>query len=136
MTVLAPEPAPELLAGVQRRRVYRDAHIEVWWMSWPPGRSGGLQDYGGSAGSFTVLAGTLIEAVLEPVGPVCDSLRDRPRVAGDRVAFDARHVHALRNDGTEPAVSLHVFSRPLIRLNHYDLHGGILVRIAATFVES
>src|SRR5258707_12756842 len=45
------------------RRLYRDARVDVWLISWLPTQGTQLHDHGGSAGAFTVVEGALTEAV-------------------------------------------------------------------------
>jgi predicted metal-dependent enzyme (double-stranded beta helix superfamily) len=118
-----------------QRRIYRDSHVDLWLIEWLPGQATELYDHGGSAGALLVLSGTLTEAVLEPADGLTDRLCERRRGPGDAVSFGPRHIHSLRNLGDEPAVSLHVYRRPLTRMNYYDLQAGILVRIASVAVD-
>ncbi len=113
------------------RRIYRDGRVDVWLISWLPTQATELHDHGGSSGAFAVVAGTLTESVLEPFGAVTDILRDRRHRTGESIGFGPRHIHDVRNVGDEPALSVHAYSRPLQRMNYYDLQGGLLVRIAS-----
>lgn len=113
------------------RRIYRDQRVDVWLISWLPTQTTELHDHGGSSGAFAVVAGTLTESVLEPFGAVTEVLSDRRHRTGDSVGFGPRHIHDVRNGAEEPALSVHVYSRPLQRMNYYDLQGGVLVRIAS-----
>lgn len=109
-------------------RVHADDLIDVWVISWLPSQSTQLHDHGGSAGAFTVVEGVLTESVWSPGGTDRHEgvLRDREHRAHTTVAFDTDRVHDVRNLGTEPAVSVHVYSRPLQRMGYYDLHEGSL----------
>ncbi|MGI8881830.1 MAG: cysteine dioxygenase [Jatrophihabitans sp.] len=124
---------PFAFAGATRwhRRIYGDQRVDVWLISWLPTQATELHDHGGSSSAFAVVAGTLIESVLEPFGAVTDVLRDRRHRTGDSVGYGPRHIHDLRNTSDQPALSVHVYSRPLQRMNYYDLQGGVLVRIAS-----
>jgi quercetin dioxygenase-like cupin family protein len=121
--------------GRGQRRIYRDAHVDLWLVEWRPGQATELHDHGGSAGAFVVASGTLTEAVLEPADGLTDRLRERRRGTGDVVSFGPRHIHSLRNSGDEPAVTVHLYRSPLTRMNYYDLQAGILVRIASVAVD-
>jgi predicted metal-dependent enzyme (double-stranded beta helix superfamily) len=118
-------------AGRWHQRIYRDRRVDVWLISWLPGQGTELHDHGGSSGAFAVITGTLTEAVLEPAGGFSDVLRQRRHRAGEAVGFDGRHIHDVRNTDDQPALSVHVYSRPLTRMNYYDLNGGLLVRVAS-----
>jgi hypothetical protein len=121
-------------AGLQQR-IYRDAHLDVWLVGWAPGQTTELHDNGGSSGSFVVVTGTLTEAVLEPANGLTDGLRERRRGPGDTVGFGERYIHRLRNGTDLPAVSLHIYHRPLERMSYYDLQAGFLVRIGSVGVD-
>ena len=47
--------------------------------------------------------------------------------SGVTLAFDAGHVHDVRNEAAEDALSLHVYSPPLTSMNYYDRFGDRLV---------
>jgi len=121
---------PYVEFGVQSRwhqRIYRDPRIDVWLLSWLPTQGTQLHDHGPSGGSFTVVRGVLTEAV-----PQAGQLGDREWASGETVGFAAPYVHDVRNLGTEPAVSVHVYSPPLSTMNFYDLgDGGVLERLAS-----
>lgn len=108
------------------QRIYRDARVDVWLISWLPSQGTQLHDHGGSSGAFTVLSGTLTEAVVS-----CDGVREHPRPAGANVAFGARYVHDVRNLGHQPAVSVHAYSAPLNSMTFYDLVAGRLETITS-----
>jgi hypothetical protein len=107
------------------RRIYRDRRLDVWLISWLPEQGTQLHDHGGSSGSFSVLSGTLTEAVFTG-----SALSDVEHPAGESVGFGPRYVHDVRNLGEVPAVSVHAYSRPLTSMTYYDLDGGDLVPIA------
>jgi hypothetical protein len=43
------------------------------------------------------------------------------------LAFGAGHVHDVRNEAAEHALSLHVYSPPLTSMNYYDRSGDRLI---------
>jgi hypothetical protein len=114
-----------------------------------------LHDHGGSSGAFTVLSGTLSEAVyrrahplrpdaggtrgesLLPPGEVSTpSLVEHQRLAATGVGFGARYVHDVRNLSDLPAVSVHAYSPPLTSMNFYDLgERGELLRLATVATD-
>jgi hypothetical protein len=47
--------------------------------------------------------------------------------AGSTLAFGAGHVHDVRNEANEHALSLHVYSPPLTSMIYYDRFGDRLV---------
>jgi predicted metal-dependent enzyme (double-stranded beta helix superfamily) len=108
------------------QRLYRDPRVDVWLISWLPQQGTQLHDHGGSAGAFTVIDGTLTEAVLSSTG-----LTDRPRAAGASVRFGARYVHDVRNLSQAPAISVHAYSPPLTSMTFYDYDDGRLTVLSS-----
>ncbi|OLF08387.1 cysteine dioxygenase [Actinophytocola xinjiangensis] len=82
--------------------VHRVPGQEVWLMSWLPGQGALPHDHGASTGAFTVVSGELTEHVLRDGST-------RRLVAGQSRVFAPGYVHRVRNDGPDPAVSLHVY---------------------------
>jgi mannose-6-phosphate isomerase-like protein (cupin superfamily) len=89
--------------------------VELWLLSWLPGQGTEPHDHGGAAGSFTVLTGTLVEHYRYPGGPV----QSATRTERDAVAFGAGRAHQVRNRSTEPALSVHAYSPPLVPTREY-----------------
>jgi oxalate decarboxylase/phosphoglucose isomerase-like protein (cupin superfamily) len=116
------------------QRIYRDQRMDVWLISWLPTQGTELHDHGGSSGSFTVLRGTLSEAVVSgPRGSA--ALRDVVHGAGSSVGFGPRYVHDVRNRSDEPAVSVHVYSAPLSSMTYYDLADGVVTPLLTVPTE-
>ncbi|MFE0026010.1 cysteine dioxygenase [Amycolatopsis sp. NPDC059021] len=97
-------------------RLHHDPRFEVWLICWELGQDTLLHDHGGSAGAFAVAGGTLLEDHAEPTAR---RLRTRVHRTGDSVAFGTRYLHNLVNVATEPAVSVHAYSKPLRTMNFY-----------------
>lgn len=103
-----------------------DEH-EAWLLSWLPGQQTELHDHGGATGAFTVVSGTLTEQVVRTAGtrPVqaLNSLS-----AGQSRVFGPDYVHQVRNEGPDPAVSIHVYRpvRSTMRLYHLDPVTGLI----------
>jgi predicted metal-dependent enzyme (double-stranded beta helix superfamily) len=108
------------------QRIYRDRRLDVWLISWLPDQGTQLHDHGGSSGSFTVLSGTLTEAVVRG-----GRLRDNQRTAAATVAFGAHYVHDVRNLSDTPAISVHAYSPPLTTMTFYELADGRLEPLAS-----
>jgi mannose-6-phosphate isomerase-like protein (cupin superfamily) len=122
---------PALLEDVLDPSLHDDlAAAEVWLLSWVPGQGTALHDHGPSAGAFAVAEGVLSERVV-----AAGRGGRRPReVTGDlgvgRVRyFGPRYVHQVRNAGTEPAVSVHVYAPRLTVMNTYRVENARLERI-------
>lgn len=94
-----------------------DEH-EVWLLSWLPGQRTELHDHGGATGGFTVVSGVLTERAI-PLnrGGIETS---RALVAGQSRVFGPSYVHQVRNDGEDPAVSIHVYRPARARMRVYS----------------
>jgi mannose-6-phosphate isomerase-like protein (cupin superfamily) len=109
-------------------RLATEPHGEVWILTWLPGQGTDLHDHGGSVGAFVVISGALTEHTL-----VADPRSRSPRatehlyVAGRGRSFGRYHIHQITNTGTEPAVSLHVYSPALLEMTRYRIEDGQLV---------
>lgn len=75
---------------------------EVWLMSWLPGQQTDHHDHGDATGAFTIVSGTLTEHVLHR--GITHAV-----AAGQSRVFGPGYAHEVRNDGPDPAVSLHVY---------------------------
>jgi quercetin dioxygenase-like cupin family protein len=75
---------------------------EVWLMSWLPGQQTDHHDHGDATGAFTIVSGTLTEHVLHR--GITHAV-----TAGQSRVFGPGYAHEVRNDGPDPAVSLHVY---------------------------
>lgn len=80
-------------------------HFETWLLSWLPGQATDLHDHDGAAGAFTVVQGELTERVVKSGQP--DAVHT-VHVGQSRV-FGPRYAHQVRNDGIDPAVTIHVY---------------------------
>jgi hypothetical protein len=103
------------------------ADAQVWLLSWLPDQGTPLHDHGTSAGAFAVVQGTLHERVVA-------AGRDAVRESVDDLTigrvrhFGPHYVHQVTNVGTEPAISVHVYTPGLAWMNTYAIDGGALVR--------
>ena len=113
-------------------RLRCDDEVDVWLISWTQEQGTQLHDHGGSSGAFTVVSGTLSEAVWTPGAEV---LAETSRAAGDSVLFGEHYVHDVRNVHAETAVSVHAYSPPLTQMNYYDVDGHQLTRLASVWTD-
>ncbi|HNM86347.1 MAG TPA: cysteine dioxygenase family protein [Mycobacterium sp.] len=100
-------------------RLHGDDDLDVWLISWVPGRHTELHDHGGSLGALTVLAGALDEFRWDG-----DRLRRRRLDAGDQAAFPLGWVHdVVWADSKVPAptLSVHAYSPPLAAMSYYEV---------------
>ncbi|QWF83199.1 cysteine dioxygenase [Amycolatopsis sp. CA-230715] len=100
--------------------VSSDGEQEIWLMSWLPGQHTDLHDHAHSSGAFTVVSGLLTETVgrRAPDGRVVTEVHSL--TAGQSRVFGPGYVHQVRNDGPDPAISVHVY-RGGREMRTYDL---------------
>jgi Cysteine dioxygenase type I len=115
-------------------RIHGDEELDVWLISWVPGRATELHDHGGSLGALTVLSGSLNEFRWDGRG-----LRRRRLDAGDQAGFPLGWVHdvvwaprvvsgpvpvpASPIEGpVEPTLSVHAYSPPLTAMSYYEVN--------------
>jgi cysteine dioxygenase type I len=119
----------------ERRRfeqLWRDEHVDVWVISWMHGHDTGFHDHDVSQGAVAVVAGAILEERLVLGG----SPLERHHRAGTVFDFDAAHVHRMRQDSPEPAVSIHAYSPPLWRMGTYAVgRDGTLRRASISYAE-
>jgi hypothetical protein len=114
-------------------RLHRDHHLDAWLLCWVAAQETGLHDHDLSAGAVRVIAGRLSELRLMLGLPDLDEVVYGP---GEGFCFDASRIHDVRHAGTEPAVSLHVYSPPIWRMGFYEPGAdGRLARRSASYLE-
>ena len=102
-------------ANYVRTLLYRDARSEMLLLTWLPGQMSPAHDHGASGCVVRVVCGTATEHLY---GCAEDAAADRNGVVR---SFGPGHVlqapddscHTLGNSGSEPLVTLHVYSPPL-----------------------
>lgn len=116
-------------------RLLSDDEVDIWLISWTPGKSTELHDHAGSLGALTVLSGGLAEYRWNGT-----ELRHRILTAGDQAAFPIGWVHdvmrapdplpavPLRSaepsvGPLEPTLSVHAYSPPLTAMSYYEVTG-------------
>jgi Cysteine dioxygenase type I len=114
-------------------RIHGDDELDVWLISWVPGRATELHDHGGSLGALTVLSGSLNEFRWDGRG-----LRRRRLDAGDQAGFPLGWVHdvvwapravtglvpgqaSTIKGPVEPTLSVHAYSPPLTAMSYYQI---------------
>ncbi|GAA5048236.1 cysteine dioxygenase [Nocardia callitridis] len=132
-------------------RLLSDDEVDVWLISWTPGKSTELHDHAGSLGALTVLSGALSEYRWNGT-----ELRHRTLTAGDQAAFPIGWVHdVMRAPSAEaatpsrfadpaqattgpldPTLSVHAYSPPLSAMSYYEVTGhGILRRTRTVLTD-
>jgi hypothetical protein len=102
------------------RRIVAGPAIEGWLIRWGSGHDTGFHDHDTSSGAVRVLAGDLLEETLAIAGPPHRTIHRY----GQSFCFDPSHIHRMRHVGDEGAVSLHLYSPPLLRLGCYEVAPG------------
>jgi predicted metal-dependent enzyme (double-stranded beta helix superfamily) len=103
--------------STQRRyeELFRDDHLTAWLICWMHDHDTGFHDHDASAGAVAVVGGRVREERLALEGPP----RDRVFTAGEAFHFSSADIHRIRHAGSDPAVTLHVYSPPLLRMGAY-----------------
>ena len=95
--------------------------FEAWAIGWPPGGKIQLHDHGESNGAVVVAKGSLTETTIRPTDRGVALVSARQIEAGEHRVFGPHYVHDIVNDGTEDAVSVHVYGPKLETMTYYRL---------------
>ncbi len=98
--------------------------IDLWLITWRTFSTTELHDHARSEGAFTVVSGALTE-----IRPINGRLIPRRFIPGLVHNVDAGQVHDVRNELSEPAVSLHAYSPRLAVQNFYDWRDGAITHL-------
>jgi len=113
----------------------RDAHLDVWLICWSEDHDTGFHDHDLSAGAVAVIAGCVREERLVLGRPVRAPFARTVR-AGSTFAFGASDIHRVLHAGEGPAVTVHAYSPPLVRMGAYVVEDdGRLRRHAISYEE-
>jgi predicted metal-dependent enzyme (double-stranded beta helix superfamily) len=111
---------PELIERVQLERngeryartlLFGDSQMSVWAILWPPGARTSIHDHHCSC-CFGVVSGVLSELRFRPVGPgqvVVDAILHRERGFVAAMLPSGPNIHQMANEGTEDALSVHIY---------------------------
>ena len=114
------------------RELWRDDHVVAWLICWMHDHDTGFHDHDLSAGAVTVAAGRVCEERLVIGGPPL--VRGFGR--GETFDFAPSDIHRVLHVGDEPAVTLHAYSPPLLRMGAYEVREqGALARHSITYAE-
>ncbi len=131
-----PELWVHLVKHDSTQRLYEellsDEHLTAWLICWMDGHDTGFHDHDGSAGAVAVVSGAVREERLVIDGPP----RKRTCAVGDVFHFSPADIHRVRHVGSDPAVTLHVFSPPLQSMGSYLVdEDGVLARHPVSHTE-
>jgi rhodanese-related sulfurtransferase len=105
--------------------LHRSRSSDVWLLAWERGQDTDWHDHGGSAGSFAVADGRLLENYRTPSG----RLSHRRLGRSQAVAFGPGHVHNVSHSGDGSATSIHAYSPPLVAMTYYSrASSGLIAR--------
>jgi hypothetical protein len=109
------------------RLLYEDERTDIWVLSWMPGQSTGFHDHDISHVGIAIADGMVVERQLRlPTGAT--SLELRP---GDTRRGPAGYIHSVAHGEGRPAVSIHCYSPPLMKVGQYRVDDeGVLRRDA------
>jgi Cysteine dioxygenase type I len=111
--------------------LHRDAHVDVWAISWRPENDTGWHDHDTSSGAVHVVRGVLEESVLRLGG----AEGRRSYASGEAFSFAPTHIHRL-TCAVPHAVSIHAYSPPLWRLGQYAIDDdGALLRVSVSYAD-
>jgi predicted metal-dependent enzyme (double-stranded beta helix superfamily) len=117
------------------QHLLHDAHLDVWLNCWSHDHDTGFHDHDLSAGAVAVVAGSVREERLVLGRPV-DSPIARTAGAGSSFQFGASDIHRVLHAGAEPAVTIHAYSPPLVRMGSYSIEpNGQLRRHAVSYEQ-
>jgi len=131
---------PELWIHLVRheltQRVYEellsDEHVTAWLICWMDEQDTGFHDHDLSAGAVSVVSGAVREERLAIAGPT----RNGVFRAGGSFHFCASDIHRVSHAGSDPAVTLHVYSPPLLRMGAYVIgDDGVLARHPMSYTD-
>jgi predicted metal-dependent enzyme (double-stranded beta helix superfamily) len=109
-----------------------DEHVTAWLICWMDDHDTGFHDHDLSCGAVSVVSGAVREDRLALGGEP----RSRRVRSGESFHFTASDIHRVRHDGQDPAVTLHVYSPPLLRMGAYAVgEDGVLVRHAMSYAD-
>jgi len=114
------------------KQLLRDEHLDIWLICWSHDHDTGFHDHDLSAGAVAVVAGSVREERLVLGRPV-EAPIARTAHAGSSFDFGASDIHRVLHAGVEPAVTIHAYSPPLVRMGSYTIEpSGQLRRFAVS----
>ena len=101
--------------------------FEAWVIGWAPGGTIELHDHGDSGGAVVVAGGELVETLVTEKVDGSVATATRRMATGTSWTMTSGHVHDIINDGSTPAISVHVYAPRLTSMTHYRLDQGVLL---------
>jgi len=131
-----PELWIDLVKHDSTQRVYSellsDDHLTAWLICWMDDHDTGFHDHDVSAGAVAVVSGAVREERLTIAGPT----RKGVFRAGASFHFAASDIHRVSHAGADPAVTIHVYSPPLMGMGAYVIgEDGVLARHPMSYTQ-
>jgi predicted metal-dependent enzyme (double-stranded beta helix superfamily) len=98
--------------------LFSDDYVTAWLICWMEDHDTGFHDHDISCGAVAVVSGCVREERLPLDGSHVEEKLVR---AGESFNFSASDIHRVRHAGSDPAVTLHVYSPPLLSMGAYVL---------------
>jgi predicted metal-dependent enzyme (double-stranded beta helix superfamily) len=95
--------------------LFSDDYLTAWLICWMEDHDTGFHDHDISCGAVSVVSGCVREERLTLDGSPTEKLVR----AGESFNFSASDIHRVRHAGSDPAVTLHVYSPPLLSMGAY-----------------
>jgi predicted metal-dependent enzyme (double-stranded beta helix superfamily) len=131
-----PELWIDLVKHDASQRLYEellsDEHVTAWLICWMEEQDTGFHDHDVSAGAVAVLSGAVREQRLTIDGPPTNRVFGAP----SSFHFSPADIHRVVHAGDDPAVTLHVYSPPLLQMGAYTVgEQGVLARHSVSYRE-
>jgi hypothetical protein len=115
------------------RQLFRDDHTDIWLLCWSYDHDTGFHDHDLSAGAVAVVSGSVREERLVLGRPV-DAPISRTAATGESFQFGASDIHRVLHASGSPAVTIHAYSPPLVRMGSYTVEpNGQLQRHSVSY---
>ncbi|HVR04542.1 MAG TPA: cysteine dioxygenase family protein [Solirubrobacteraceae bacterium] len=110
-------------------QIFSDARVNAWLICWSGGQDTGFHDHDESAGAISVIEGRVRdERLVVGAAPTA-----REFAAGRHFEVPPTAIHRVLHSGAQPAITIHAYSPPLLRMGAYRLGpDGELERQALT----
>lgn len=120
----------DLDAGRSYRELYRGERLSTWLIHWGAEADTGFHDHDLSAGAVHVIRGRVREERLRLGGPPVA----REYGAGETFGIGAAEIHRVTHVGDAPALTVHAYSPPLVRMGAYVVEpSGALTRHSISY---
>ncbi len=118
--------------GAERayRELYRGERLSTWLIHWGHEADTGFHDHDVSAGAVHVIRGRVREERLRLTGPP-EAHEYGP---GETFTIAASEIHRVTHVGAAPALTVHAYSPPLLRMGAYLVEpSGTLTRHSISY---